>query len=405
MKLILLAFALTACLDPQIVDGQKSVPRSGVSSIEGIVFDSVTTLPIGGAQVSIDGNIGSEDVFTDEHGYFGVTFQTEVSDSSSFGIYISKSGFLPLHKRFKANHSIYEIAITSIKPKVHLRDEGGASKGDTLFVNYLRLFGAYQVPIVLANQLLGPEANIPTEGPKPQPEQNYFANYYNFEPQVPAFWHNWEYKDARPIRSRVWRELFNLDTDVGKQLMVVAAAGDERLDQWAWMQGEACPKSFPNDGRSHGAFRICPGKYSTDEVARGLESIASKVGFLSIIVDNQSNKELLDVTLHFNEFENHDPLIGEPVSKNEADAAILESKKERQQILPRLKPHQSILWLLSIYIKDEAGYPSAYLSSATVPTRITFRSVGSSRIEQMIVRKPLMDKAAKVTVPFGWYQQ
>jgi hypothetical protein len=92
------------------------------------------------------------------------------------------------------------------------------------------------------------------------------------------------------------------------------------------------------------------------------------------------------------------------VPKKDVDD-VIQTQPEQTQVIPRIKPHASVLWLLSIYQKNADRYPEKYFSSVIVPTRITFRSLGSPHTEQMIMRKPLMDKAAKILVPYGWYMQ
>jgi hypothetical protein len=81
----------------------------------------------------------------------------------------------------------------------------------------------------------------------------------------------------------------------------------------------------------------------------------------------------------------------------------LRMQADQDLTMPELRVGRSVLWLLAIYRKDSKGFPASYVSSVTRPTQVEFYRDGK-RVSASI-RKPLLDKAATVAVPFGWYQQ
>ena len=256
-----------------------------------------------GVSISAGGDIAKEDAISDDNGLFDLEFTKPLLAGRMVTLYFQKRGYSPALKhividRFSDLVENNEYFITSIPPATRLQQTAGTQKGEHIFINYLRLFGAYQVPMVLANQFLGPSLEQDDE-----PEAQYYRNLGNIEHQLSAFWRNWEYKNARPIRSVVWRQLFfknETDTysDIPSELLLFMAGDDDRIRQWEGVAGELC------GGLDGGAHRVCPGKYSQDEVLTAVKDDAAKVGFSSLTVENTSPNTLQNVGLHFRTYKN-----------------------------------------------------------------------------------------------------
>lgn len=399
---------LCLLITPGLTLGLATSEDESTDVVTGLIYDRISALPVHGAQISIDGNRGVQDVSTDEFGVFALKLAKPTTLNSLVSIYIQKDGYNPRKAQIPAGsggRSLAEIWLNPIK-RATLKNSAGSDKSPYLFINYLRLFGAFQVPLVLAQQY-DPESrtsNKSTTWERYQDPPDENIRFSMIAPQVEAFWHNWEYKDALPVRSLPWRNLFNSETRsqyVPHSLLVFANKGnnDERMLQSYLVKGENCG--------NEGAGRVslaCPGKYSTEEVMSALEETSAKVGFLSLIIENTSGTDLHDVYLHFREFEKQTRVL-EKTEESDMVDKLIEQKPEQYMVIGRIKTHASLLWLLSVYLKDDNGYPKEYLSGVDLPTRITFR-MGSSPIRQNFnVRKPLMEKAAKIAVPFGWYYQ
>ena len=58
---------------------------------------------------------------------------------------------------------------------------------------------------------------------------------------------------------------------------------------------------------------------------------------------------------------------------------------------------------LSAYKANSNGFPDFYLTDVTTPVQVSANLNGG--IVKQMIRKPYLDKAAKVAVPNGWFHQ
>ncbi len=156
--------------------------------------------------------------------------------------------------------------------------------------------------------------------------------------------------------------------------------------------------------------------------------ISKNIGFLFLIIENTSNELMTNVEFNFKEksqqkftlFESPDSELSIPEiqqlipakGRNELIAEIgsaksqlseLSESPEKALFMPKIKPNQSLIWLLGYYLKDEKDYPTTFLSDITMPISITYTLKNKLITED--IRKPKKDQAIKIELPNGWYGQ
>jgi hypothetical protein len=277
-------------------------------------------------------------------------------------------------------------------------------KADYISFNYSRLFGGYQVPFLLAEtaNLFSAESNCPGT--------NYLTGSVN------SFWNKWQYRDALPLKSRVWKEAVSCDGPSSNieqyssfELLKIANENDSVTRSTFYFSSGSYRDLYSNE-----VIKVTPGsakdeyefhssiKYD-DKIKDKIKFNSRNVGFLILYIENIGNVPLTEITFFYKEFIKTKAKFNLiPAYSVQKD---IENEKTKRKILPVLKPNTKLLWLLSIYLKNENGYPNEYISSVILPVRISYKLQGGNESISQIVRKPLKDDAFKIEVPFGWYGQ
>jgi hypothetical protein len=133
------------------------------------------------------------------------------------------------------------------------------------------------------------------------PLSYYRLNEGNYPPTIMRFWDKWEYKDAKPLRSRVWRELFDhhtLPTGSHIDLLKVACMGDPVASAWTWLDpnpnGKSCRQTAAGP-----EYVVCPNSpYSVEQVREAVQKDSLEFGFLAVIIENTSGKALRSLRFH-----------------------------------------------------------------------------------------------------------
>jgi hypothetical protein len=122
---------------------------------------------------------------------------------------ILKEGYVPYDKEksvFASDSELHTFLLISRAPELSSRRQQPKQEDPSLSVNYHRLFGAQQAPLIFANMYLGQDPDSSDS------LSNYQLTSANWQPPIMHFWDTWEYKNAKPLRGRVWRELFSDDS-------------------------------------------------------------------------------------------------------------------------------------------------------------------------------------------------
>ncbi len=139
-----------------------------------------------------------------------------------------------------------------------------------------------------------------------------------------------------------------------------------------------------------------------DSIAKWVEPYNQRIGVLVLSLAWQGDYRKVDDVRILFKFVSISPLR-KRMPKNLFEAEVA-SASERELVLPnpRLAGPQ-LLFPVSVYRADKDGYEEEYIACAAIPTKILYREDGVQK--QVSVRAPLRDKAAKVTLPFGWWGQ
>lgn len=318
---------------------------------------------------------------------------------------------------------LMEINTNSIKPSNEVQNNIGE--------NYMRLFGALEAPIVM-RLITGTHEGYGLNGANVLMDTTYSmdkdCSYCggHIDQSIIDFWKDkWEYSNILPLNTKLWnkcisRESFELDLFWTATITNELPYHSPRRNAWC----------FVNSIFSWNVTETIREWVIQSDSGRNLcnPEISKDIGFLYLILENFSENRLDNLNFHFKylpnenaqvfkypgsggdaeEFENKiiDITRTDYVSKlgNAKDKeSQLDNSEEQKLSFPKMLPKQSIIWILGTYIKDENGYPLAYISDITKPTKISYE-INGQLIEEAI-REPAKEMAIKIRLPFGWYNQ
>ena len=287
-----------------------------------------------------------------------------------------------------------------------------SSEKPRIRMNYMRLFGAVEVPQVMA--YLGKKFRLEL-----MMDADVIQYYGDKRGNVPPmnnvffeFWRkDWQYSNALPLETPHWKK-YSGNRRIAKDLMWSAAhAAPSEVVSFAYWDEV-------NQSRSE-SREICE-KVLGQDFPEPTELIYSSqdIGYLFLVLENTSQVTIENINVEFeiHRISNHliafnfdsalKPLAEweEPekrfpsVEKLSSFAAEKEVKK-----IAELRPNQSVICLLEIYRKDSEGLPAFFLDDVVRIKHVTAES-SNGRLS-LDVRKPFGAEAARVLVPFGWFCQ
>jgi hypothetical protein len=365
------------------------------ATLRGIVMDKITSQPIPDAAISAAGNLALKDEVSNSDGDFYLQFSQTVRPGQILRVSVRKDGYRPYDKEMQISSQLIEnIFLTPLIKPPSLRSQQPPQEDPAIYVNYLRLFGAQQAPLILASMYLA-------QTPGDETFTGRTLDGVGWDPTIAHFWETWEYRKALPIRSLVWNGLFEHGVDTQTNLLRAACTGDNAAMAYEVFDplGQNC-----GSGMAGHASNVCPpdAPYSESEVLTAVRKRSLEIGFLAVIVENTSGSMLRDLKFQFRQWRKPSEL-NLPFEKADVVEHQLSQANEETLSLPGIRAHASVLWLLSVYRKDAHGFPESYVSSVIRPTQVSFLSQGQ-RIT-VPIRKPLLDKALTVSVPYGWFYQ
>lgn len=278
----------------------------------------------------------------------------------------------------------------------------GESKINNLQIQYVRAFGAYRVPLMM----------------------KYIISKYNqnndFVNAAPEFRTQWteRFKKLYAIRSEAWDEI-EKESFLGKSLYskIVRPVKEDII------------KFYLNSIKYSGyAYRDIQEKQAIkffeknfhipvpQDWENGLDGTnESDIGFLFIVVENNTEKSFYDIEFFYDLVKNN--VISNEQLDRSYESVNLDWKMQNGNALTdntlgnarkmtltknisQLKPGESIIWLLHVYKSKNNGMPEYYLTDIEIPQKITFM-VNGKTIEQD-VRVPYGLKAARMYLPKDW---
>lgn len=269
-------------------------------------------------------------------------------------------------------------------------------------VNYVRLFGAWQAPFIIEEMygtgLLG---RIETS----RKETWLHFPHEGMPGLVGAvsaeFFATWQFKDARGIKTRVWEELMSDEYGyMPDHLLRIACGKDEICKQYSAFS--EAPSEYIYVPYSMTPVRFAAsGKYPLREVFRGVREKSNQVGFLLAILENATEDQLNNVEIEYQEYIRAS--LNEPLSDSAlVDREILE-RPQRSMKYPLLRAGESFFLPIAVYVADQHGFPSQYIASKMVLRKVKYEIAGSKSAD--VIRGPNRESAARIEIPFGWYNQ
>jgi hypothetical protein len=304
-----------------------------------------------------------------------------------------------------------------------------------LSFTYSRLFGAMEVPLLMEI--------VPTGDFEPDD----LAEYRNFSPHLRTpnkeypdlvhkrlvrFRNAYPYRGASPIQSAFWNAISG-DMEIAEQIAWRATAG-RQLDRLCFFASSTIDSSLYNRDILKNHLLNRPDSYC-DEIF-GVNN--NRIGFTFLVIENVSSEPVDDLRIFyrenystnpvsesdykFSEFGNTEykeylereinaaPRDGESVPNlvkkyghaRETEISLADAPQSFQYI-SRLEPKKKLIALLNIYVSNKNNLPASYLYGTFDYEEATFSIRGTSY--RTSIRRPSKDRAARVKVPFGWFQQ
>ena len=300
------------------------------------------------------------------------------------------------------------------------------ASSNEMSVQYARLFGALEIPKLMAlipnpsvrNDFEAPEYRTFGSGPSWDVVR---TKLLKFAEQLP-------FKDARPVLTPMWTDIAgNLDAAHG--IFLRASSGNQK--ERACFYSEPTISGFFMAGELLGS--LWPGWKACKKIQQTFDG---QIGFTFLLIENDSSETMDDVVLYFRENYTKNGIVrGEfklgkddkaparaymkdvrsvpdtdPLQNLVSKYSTAKSVKSTVRALPpnemkfaKLKPGEKLIIILNVYFANSQNLPAGYLYGIYEFDRAEFRT--SRGFVQMAIRPPYLEKAARVAVPYGWFNQ
>lgn len=123
----------------------------------------------------------------------------------------------------------------------------------------------------------------------------------------------------------------------------------------------------------------------------------SDVGFLFLVLQNNTNHTFSEIEFIYYEIKNTNP---KKATRENLKALVQKEESRRAAIL---RSGESFIWLLNVYKADKNGLPEFYLSDIQIPKSINYRC--NKKLFSQNIREPYREKAIRVALPPVWIYQ
>lgn len=268
-------------------------------------------------------------------------------------------------------------------------------------IQYMRAFGASKVPLFM-------QYVISKDG-----DNDIIA-----APEFRKYWRErWE-KPLYPVANNIWNEIINNDMTFEQ---IYAKTIEPERDQ---VINFYLSKNYDNyNERRYIVMKLEKGfgkNIDPNWNTRKNEINESDIGFLFIIIENDTDVNFYNVELLYDEIKNNiniDHFLSSLYSpsdnifkldwKSPRSIAVKEDMIEKVEKVKEskniacIRKGEAIIWLLCIYSAKKDGMPDYYLSDIQIPYKLRFIIKGKRQIEQEI-RAPYGEKAARISLPKDW---
>lgn len=266
-----------------------------------------------------------------------------------------------------------------------------ANPASAVGFNYMRMFGAMQVPALMAGLKDGGFTDVTAEGGKLKKLGLEIGG------QVPAFFQKWEYRDAQPLNSPLWQRVSaigSMSTYFEGGIPSTDPAERKRCSDYLFLEEG-------DDGAPSFAFKC------DVELSRN-------AGFLFLLIENKGKDALDKLTLTYLDVDPADnpslwwkyndqsfASVCQNPSEGAVRAAGYKSARLETRTLPYLAAGRSYLWTVAVYRADKPkSFGGVPIDRVQLPICVSVNGAPSEPI-----RSPLREKAITVEVPNGWYWQ
>ena len=296
-------------------------------------------------------------------------------------------------------------------------------RGGQLSFQYARLFGALEIPLLMT---LFPAPAFEKSDLKDyvKPKGKGFADAVRIK--LARFAQNLPFQDARPLLTDLWADVVGNDTAAMNIFWRASSAGrNERacfymeplVDEIALNEelvGPLLPKNWENS------------------CATTQEIFDRRIGFTFLLIENESREMVEDISLFYRETYSENRVVDEYNDKWRAkkirstivsipnkgsalqnlfakystahaveDAVKFRPLKEIK--MSEMKPGEKRIVALNIYFSNERNLPAGYLYGIYEFEKAAYSTSNGRRTTN--IRRPYLEKAARVAVPYGWFNQ
>lgn len=280
--------------------------------------------------------------------------------------------------------------------------------------DYMRLFGAIEVPLIMNLIESGENLTFEAEESFGKWRGDYLFYKTNkgklIQQDLVKFWKKeWEYKNLRPVLTPLWRK-YSGKKRKGIDLYWSSIETKEDLFQFAINSDIDEDGSLANEAENK--FKV---GYDDWETIKGLKS--EDIGFTFLIFKNFSDTYLFDVSIECLEIAVKEPkefessLFYEKIEDfpNINFEKILPENKvdiEQKKILKiaNIEPKGGFILLNNIYVANDNLLPGIFKEKILIPQKITYNNDNMESISYKI-RNPYLEKAARIKIPSGWSGQ
>ena len=316
--------------------------------------------------------------------------------------------------------------VGSVSGNVSINIDCGSSKSDQLSVQYVRLFGGAEVPLMMS--LFGKPEVLPTSafGRRFQTVLGPDGEEIPVGTNVVQFFNRYSFKNARPLLTKLWSDVARNEL-APSAIYWLATAGSrkERLCYFATQEA---------DSAGYELQLLVEQKMISNENACKpiIKAFGRRIGFTFIVIQNDGTRPIDDVKIFLRQDYLSKDIFREDIidlskylatdqieilpdggapssnlvaiygSASEAEARLKRSPTD-WIFAARIEPKEKIIALLNIYVADGANLPAAYLSGIYEFDEIDYSIEGARR--SLKVRPPALRRAARVMVPYGWASQ
>ncbi|WP_407149248.1 esterase/lipase family protein [Bradyrhizobium sp. ORS 86] len=306
------------------------------------------------------------------------------------------------------------------------RDSRSANSSEGVVgVQYIRLFGALEVPLLM-ELIPSPRFASSELGRDYKSVLKTHVKNKDVQTQLAEFIQQWPFKNARPLLTTMWTDLAGKE-NAAASVAWRASLGNRDERSCFFLEPLIDGGSLANADELSG---LLPKNWR-----RECESIQNRfdrrIGFTFLLLENTGRDALDNVSLKVHDSYQYNRVVKEfnsavparrfrrsleKMPRSDAlqnlistfgTAAQAEQKVAdiplRELTIAKMRPGEQYLLLMNIYFADEHQLPAGYLYGIYTVDEVTYQ-IGSN-LTSMKVRGPLLERAARVAVPYGWFNQ